>query len=139
MNIYKKILKYTGIFIASLLVLVIVLVLSLQLPSVQNFAKGKLVNYLEKKIKTKVSLDRVYIDFPNSLVMENLYLKGQKVDTLLFARKLDVGLNIPKLLNNTADITSVDLQGVKANVIRNQNGTFNFDYILDAFATKDEE
>ncbi|WP_228414618.1 translocation/assembly module TamB domain-containing protein [Chryseobacterium sp. SNU WT5] len=136
---YKKILKYTGIFIASLLVLVIVLVLSLQLPSVQNFAKGKLVNYLEKKIKTKVSLDRVYVGFPNSLVMENLYLQGQKVDTLLFARKLDVGLNIPKLLNNTADITSVDLQGVKANVIRNENGTFNFDYILDAFATKDEE
>ncbi|QDP86672.1 translocation/assembly module TamB [Chryseobacterium sp. SNU WT5] len=117
----------------------IVLVLSLQLPSVQNFAKGKLVNYLEKKIKTKVSLDRVYVGFPNSLVMENLYLQGQKVDTLLFARKLDVGLNIPKLLNNTADITSVDLQGVKANVIRNENGTFNFDYILDAFATKDEE
>ena len=139
MNIYKKILKYTGIFIASLLVLVIVLVLSLQLPSVQNFAKGKLVNYLEKKIKTKVSLERVYIGFPNSLVMENLYLQGQKVDTLLFARKLDVGLNIPKLLNNTADITSIDLEGVKANVVRNENGTFNFDYIIDAFATKDEE
>ncbi|SEW17548.1 Family of unknown function [Kaistella antarctica] len=139
MNIYKKILKYTGIVIAALLVLVIVLALSLQLPSVQNFAKGKLVNYLEKKIKTKVTLDRVYIDFPNSLVMENLFLQGQKVDTLLFARKADVGLNIPKLLKNTADITSIDLEGVKANVVRNENGTFNFDYILDAFATKDEE
>lgn len=139
MNIYKRILKYTGIVIASLLVLVVVLALSLQLPSVQNFAKGKLVNYLQEKIKTKVSLERVYIGFPNSLVMENLFLQGQKVDTLLFARKLDVGLNIPKLLNNTADITSIDLQGVKANVVRNQNGTFNFDYIIDAFATKDEE
>ena len=139
MNIYKKILKYTGIVIAALLALIIALVLSLQLPAVQNFAKGKLVNYLEKKIKTKVSLDRVYIGFPNSLVMENLFLKGQKVDTLLFARKLDVGLNIPKLLNNTADITSIDLEGVQANVVRNPNGSFNFDYIIDAFATKDEE
>ena len=123
MNIYQKILKYAAIVIASIIVLLIVLTLSLQLPSVQNFAKGKLVNYLEKKIKTKVTLDRVYIDFPNSLVMENLFLQGQKVDTLLFARKLDVGLNIPKLLKNTADITSIDLEGVKANVIRNQNGS----------------
>ena len=139
MNIYQKILKYTAIVIASIVVLLVVLALSLQLPSVQNFAKGKLVNYLEKKIKTKVSLDRVYIGYPNSLVMENLFLQGQKVDTLLFARKLDVGLNIPKLLKNTADITSIDLEGVKANVVRNENGTFNFDYILDAFATKDEE
>ena len=139
MNIYQKILKYTAIVIASIVALLVVLALSLQLPSVQNFAKGKLVNYLEKKIKTKVSLDRVYIGYPNSLVMENLFLQGQKVDTLLFARKLDVGLNIPKLLKNTADITSIDLEGVKANVVRNENGTFNFDYILDAFATKDEE
>ena len=139
MNIYQKILKYTAIVITSIVVLLIVLTLSLQLPSVQNFAKGKLVSYLEKKIKTKVTLERVYIDFPNSLVMENLFLQGQKVDTLLFARKLDVGLNIPKLLKNTADITSVDLEGVKANVVRNEDGTFNFDYIIDAFATKDEE
>ena len=139
MNIYQKILKYVAITIASIIALLVILTLSLQLPAVQTFAKGKLVNYLEKKIKTKVSLDRVYIGFPNSLVMENLYLQGQKVDTLLFARKLDVGLNIPKLLKNTADITSIDLEGVKANVVRNENGTFNFDYILDAFATKDEE
>ena len=139
MNIYQKILKYTGIVLASIIVLLILLIFSLRLPAVQNFAKGKLVNYLEDKIHTKVSLERVYIDFPNSLVMENLYLKGQKVDTLLFARKLDVGLNIPKLLKNTADITSVELEGVKANVVRNQNGTFNFDYIVEAFATKDEE
>lgn len=139
MTIFKKTLKYIGIFLASLLILIVALILSLQIPGVQNFAKGKLVNYLQEKIHTQVTLDRVYIDFPNSLVMENLYLKGQKVDTLLFARKLDVGLNIPKLLKNTADITSVNLEGVKANVVRNQNGTFNFDYILDAFATKDSE
>ena len=136
---YKKILKYTGIFLAGLLILVIALVLSLRLPAIQNFAKGKLVSFLEKKIKTKVTLDRVYIDFPNSLVMENLFLQGQKVDTLLFARKMDVGLNIPKLLKSTADLTSIDLEGVKANVVRNPDGTFNFDYIIDAFATKDEE
>ncbi|CAM3228998.1 translocation/assembly module TamB domain-containing protein [Kaistella daneshvariae] len=139
MNVYQKILKYTAIAVAILIVLAIALVLSLQLPAVQNFAKKKLVNYLEEKIHTEVSLERVYVDFPNSLVMENLFLQGQKVDTLLFARKMDVGLNIPKLLKNTADLTSIDLQGVKANVVRNENGTFNFDYILDAFATKDSE
>ncbi|MBW8360658.1 MAG: translocation/assembly module TamB [Kaistella sp.] len=139
MKFFKKFLKYTGIFLGSLLVLLVVFALSLQLPAVQNFFKGKLVSYLEEKVKTKVTLDRVYIGFPNSLVMENLYLQGQQVDTLLFARKLDVGLNIPKLLKNTADLTSIDLQGVKANVVRNNNGTFNFDYIMEAFATKDAE
>ncbi|MBD8018880.1 translocation/assembly module TamB domain-containing protein [Kaistella pullorum] len=139
MKVLKKTLKYTGIFLGSLLMLVILLILSLQLPGVQNFAKGKLVNYLEEKIHTKVTLDRVHVGFPNSLVMENLYLQGQTVDTLLFARKLDVGLNIPKLLKSTADLTSIDLEGVTANVVREKDGRFNFDYIIDAFATKDSE
>jgi hypothetical protein len=121
------------------LVFLILLILSLRLPVVQNYIKDKLVVYLEKKIKTKVSLERVYIGFPNSLVMENLYLKGQEVDTLLAVKKLDVGLNMLKLINSTADITSVDLEGARANVVRKPDGKFNFDYILDAFATTDKE
>lgn len=121
------------------MVFITLLILSLRLPAVQNFVKDKLVVYLEKKIKTKVSLERVYIGFPNSLVMENLYLKGQNIDTLLAVKKLDVGLNMLKLINSTADITSVDLEGARANVVRKPDGTFNFDYIIDAFATNDKE
>ena len=135
----KKIFKITGITLASIIVLLILLVLSLQIPAVQNFAKGKLVNYLEDKIKTEVSLERIYIDFPSSLVMENLYLKGQKQDTLLYVKKLDVGINLLQLIDNKADITSIDLETARANVVRNKDGKFNFDYIIDAFTTKDEE
>ncbi len=105
----------------------------------QNFIKDRLVVYLENKIKTKVSLEKVYVAFPNNLKLQNLYLKGQDVDTLLAVRKLDVGLNMMKLMSSTADITSVDLEGVNANVVRNPEGKFNFDYIINAFATNDKE
>lgn len=115
------------------------LILSLRLPVVQNFIKDRLVVYLENKIKTKVSLEKVYVAFPNNLKLQNLYLKGQDVDTLLAVRKLDVGLNMMKLMSSTADITSVDLEGVNANVVRNPDGKFNFDYIINAFATSDKE
>ncbi|WP_326980941.1 translocation/assembly module TamB domain-containing protein [Chryseobacterium sp. MYb264] len=135
----RKFLKRTAITIISILVFLTLLIFSLRLPVVQNFIKDRLVVYLEKKIKTKVSLERVYIGFPNSLVMENLYLKGQDVDTLLAVKKLDVGLNMLKLLNSTADITSVDLEGTRANVVRKPDGKFNFDYIINAFATSDKE
>lgn len=135
----RKLLRRFIITIISILVFITLLILSLRLPAVQNFIKDKLVVYLEKKIKTKVSLERVYIGFPNSLVMENLYLKGQNIDTLLAVKKLDVGLDMFKLINSKADITSVDLEGTRANVVRKPDGTFNFDYILDAFATNDKE
>ncbi|WP_407483895.1 translocation/assembly module TamB domain-containing protein [Elizabethkingia meningoseptica] len=135
----KKLLKRILITIISIVVILALLILSLRLPVVQNFIKDRLVVYLEKKIKTKVSLEKVYVGFPNSLLIENLYLKGQEVDTLLAVRKLDVGLNMLKLMNSTADITSVDLEGVQANVVRNPEGKFNFDYIINAFATSDKE
>ncbi|MCY0968805.1 translocation/assembly module TamB domain-containing protein [Chryseobacterium wangxinyae] len=136
---FKKIIKGIVITIISILILVILAIFSLRIPAVQNYVKDKLVVYLEKKIKTKVSLEKVYIGFPNSLVMENLYLKGQNIDTLLAVRKFDVGLDMWKLINSKADITSIDLEGVRANVIRNPQGKFNFDYIIDAFATSDKE
>ncbi|OPC21793.1 cell envelope biogenesis protein AsmA [Elizabethkingia bruuniana] len=135
----KKLLKRMIITIISIVVFFSLLILSLRLPVVQNFIKDRLVVYLEKKIKTKVSLEKVYVAFPSNLELRNLYLKGQDVDTLLAVKKLDVGLNMMKLMNSTADITSVDLEGVKANVVRNPEGKFNFDYIINAFATSDKE
>lgn len=135
----KIILKYTLVSLASLLVLLTLLIFSLRLPVVQNYLKGHLVTYLEDKIKTKVSLDRVFIGFPNSLEIENLYLQGQKVDTLLAAEKFRVDLDMWQLLNSKADLTAIDAEGINANVVRNADGSFNFDYIIDAFASNEEE
>ncbi|WP_312090310.1 translocation/assembly module TamB domain-containing protein [Chryseobacterium sp.] len=135
----RKILRGIVITITSIIVLILLLILSLRIPAVQNYVKDKLVVYLEGKIKTKVSLDKVYIGFPNSLVMENLYLKGQNIDTLLAVKKFDVGLDMWQLIKSKADITSIDLEGVRANVVRDPKGKFNFDYIIDAFATSERE
>lgn len=135
----RKVLKRIGIAILIVVILIILLILSLRIPAVQNFVKDKLVVYLEDKIQTKVSLEKVYIAFPNRIVMQNLYLQGQDVDTLLSVRDFDVGLNMWKLIDSKADITSVDLDGIRANVVRKPDGTFNFDYILDAFATEEKE
>jgi len=135
----RKLLRRSIITIISILVFFIVLILSLRLPFVQNFIKDKAITYLESKIKTKVSLEKIYIGFPNSVVIENLYLKGQKIDTLLAVKKFDVGLDMWQLIKSKADLTSIDLEGVRANVVRDPQGKFNFDYIIDAFATSEKE
>jgi len=135
----KKILKNTLITLLSIILLLIILTFSLRIPAVQNFVKDRLITYLEGKINTKVSLDKVYIDFPNHLEIRKFYLEGQDIDTLLYVKNLDVGLDIWQLINSKADINSIDLEGVKANVVRDENGKFNFDYILDAFASNEEE
>lgn len=136
---WRKILRRTLITIISIFVFILLIILSLRIPAVQNYVKDKLIVYLEGKIKTKVSLERVYIAFPNSLVMENLHLRGQDIDTLLAVKKFDVGLDMWQLIKSKADLTSIDLEGVRANVVRDSKGKFNFDYIIDAFATSEKE
>ena len=134
-----KILRRFVRTIISIVVFFILLIFSLRLPFVQNFIKDKAITYLEGKIKTKVSLEKIYIGFPNSVVIENLHLKGQNIDTLLAVKKFDVGLDMWQLMKSKADLTSIDLEGVRANVVRDPQGKFNFDYIMEAFATSEKE
>jgi len=54
-----KLLRRIAITFIAILVFLTLLILSLRLPAVQNFIKDKLIVYLEKKIKTKVSLEKV--------------------------------------------------------------------------------
>ncbi len=135
----KKIFKVLGIILGSILLLVVLLIFSLRLPAVQNILKDRLVVYLEDKIQTEVKLGRVLVGFPNTLELENLHLRGQNVDTLLSARKLQVDLSMMQLLNSKADISRIYLEGANARVVRNEDGSFNFDYILDAFAGNKQE
>ena len=135
----KKTLKYFSITLITIIILLVIAIFSLRIPAVQNFVKGHLITYLEDKIQTKVTLEKVYIDFPSNLEIKNLYLQGQDVDTLLYVKNVDVGLDIWQILKSKADINSINLDGVRANVVRNQDGAFNFDYITNAFATTDKE
>lgn len=134
-----KIIRAILITIAGILVILLAAIYSLQFPSVQNFVKDKLIGYLEGKIKTKVALNRIYIHFPNKIELENLFLQGQDVDTLLYVNHLNIGLNLPKLLDSTAEFTSIDLDGLHANVVKRKDSTFNFNYIIDAFATEEDD
>ena len=134
-KILKKTLKVFLWIIGSFLTLFLILVLALQIPAVQNFAKDKAVTYLEGKIKTKVAIDRIEIGLPKKVILEGFYFEDQQKDTLLAGKKLAVDISLFQLFNNKIEINSVDLQDISATISRDENETFNFDYIIKAFAS----
>lgn len=136
MNKYlKKGLKITAWIIGSIIALFLLLVLLIQVPAVQNFLKDKAVNYLEKKIGTPVGLGRIEIGLPKKVILEDLFLQSQNGDTLLSGNKIAVDISLFKLLDNEVEINSVALNGIVANVIRDKDSVYNFDYIIKAFAS----
>lgn len=127
-----KILLWIVGIILLLLVLVFILI---QVPAVQNYAKKKVVNFLEKKIKTKVEVGHITLGLPKLIVLEDVYFEDQQKDTLLAGEELKVDISLRKLLDNKVEINEINLKGITANISRTMpDSTFNFDYIIKAFA-----
>jgi hypothetical protein len=133
----KKTLRVLLWCVGSIVALLLLLIILIQVPSIQNFAKDKAVTYLHNKIKTKVSLDHISIKFPKDVVLEGFYFEDQKKDTLLAGKRLVVDVDLFKLVSSELEINSVSLENVKANISRNKEGVFNFDYIIKAFESKE--
>lgn len=132
-------LKIVAWIIGVILFLLILVFVLIRIPSVQNFAKNKAVTYLEGKIKTKVEINKISLDLPKLLVLEDVYFEDQKKDTLLAGDTLRVDISLLKLLNNKLEINEIDLRGVTVNVQRTVDSVFNFDYIVKAFMTEQKK
>lgn len=138
-RIFRKVLKVFLWIIGSIIGLFLLLAIALQIPAVQNFAKDKAVSYLEGKINTKVSIDRIEIGLPKKVILEGFYFEDQQKDTLLAGEKLAVDISLFELMNNKVEVNSVALTGITANLLKNEDGIFNFEYIIKAFASKEKK
>ncbi|PJJ79777.1 translocation/assembly module TamB domain-containing protein [Mucilaginibacter auburnensis] len=117
--------------IITLLLLVVVLI---QVPAVQNFVKNKAVTFLQNKIHTKVEIGHISLGLPKLLVLENVYFEDQQKDTLIAGDKLKVDISMLKLLKNQVEVNEINLQGITTKIYRGKDSVFNFDYIIKAFA-----
>ncbi|MDQ6762658.1 MAG: hypothetical protein M3015_08525, partial [Bacteroidota bacterium] len=129
-----RILKIFGWIIASIIFLIILVLILIQVPAVQNFARKKVVSYLENKLHTKVEIGKLDIKFPTALSLQNIYIEDQSKDTLLYGGELKVDISMFKLLKSDIDIQEIALNDIVLKVKRTPpDSVFNFQFIADAF------
>ena len=120
--------------IASLIFLIVLVLILIQTAPVQNFARKKMVSYLEHKLKTKVAIGKLDIKFPTALSLQDVYIEAQDKDTLLYGGELKVDISMLRLLKSDIEIQEIALNNITAKVKRlPPDSTFNFQFILDAF------
>ncbi|MVX34785.1 translocation/assembly module TamB [Myroides sp. LoEW2-1] len=134
-----RISKIIGWIVGIIIVLFLLIAIAIQIPYVQNKVKDFAISFVQDKIGTPVSLDRIEIAFPKKVVVKGLYLESQQQDTLLYTKYLGVDISLFKLLKNTVEVSNVELDGLKTTVKRDSLQQFNFDYIIDAFASEEEK
>ncbi|HVX50601.1 MAG TPA: hypothetical protein VHB48_10610, partial [Chitinophagaceae bacterium] len=136
--VVRKILKVFAWITGSIIGLLILLLILIQIPAIQNFAKNRAVAYLQKKLKTKVSINKLSIAFPKEVVLKGVYFEDQHKDTLLYGKEIRVDIALLKLLSKKVEINYAELDGVKTHIYRVKPDTaFNFGYIVKAFAGTD--
>ncbi|SHM18143.1 Family of unknown function [Flavobacterium flevense] len=134
----KKVAKILLYFILFVITLFLLIVIALQTPFGQSFIKDKAVSYLQEKIKTKVAVGSVEIGLPKKIVLHDFYFEDQSKDTLLAGKSLKIDISLFELFNSKVEINSIKLEKITANIEVDKDSVYNFDYIVNAFATADE-
>lgn len=119
----------------SIIGLVLLLVIAVQIPYVQNIARGKAQSWLQQKLQTKVLIGHINIGFPKTIELKNVYLEDRQHDTLFAGKAIGVDLDMWKLFHSDIVLRSVMLEELTVKIKRQLPDTsFNFKFIADAFA-----
>lgn len=136
----RKILRVLAWVVGSLIALILLILLLIQLPSVQNYGRKKIVTYLEHKLHTKVAIGKLSIGFPTTISLQKVFFEDQSKDTLLYGNEIAVNLKMFQLLRKNIVIKEIYLDGLVAKVKRlPPDSVFNFQFIVDAFASENKK
>jgi len=127
--------------ILGVLIFFILLILFIRSPWGQGIIVNKAASYVSDKTNTKVEIDRLFITFSGNVYLDGLYLEDTKGDTLVYSRSLEVDVPLwPIISGKGISVNMIDWEGLRANVSRKDSlEGFNFQFLIDAFAGKDEE
>lgn len=139
MKIFKKVLKITGISIASLLLFLIVVVLVAKL--FENDLASIAMDELGKEIHAPVSVGKVsaipLFSFPRfSAEINDLWIGepgSKKSDSVFYLQSVKVGLDTWDLINGKYTIDKLEISGLNFDYYINTRGKSNIDFLIDAF------
>ena len=128
MRFLRKLFKYTLRIILVLFMLVVLVMILLYVPAIQNFVKGKAEQYVNHNLDMKLSVGRILLKFPLDLAVENIYLGQTEKDTLLYADLIQVNVALTELLKKEIEVRRLvvenaavhfedSLSGLKMNIV----------------------
>ena len=116
-----------------LLVTVIVLV---NTTPVQNYLARKAATLLSEKLKTKVAVAHVRIDFLNHFLIQGVYIESQNHDTLLYAGEAQIRITDWFIFVHKPVIHYLGLSNTYVHLSRQAHtNVWNYDFIADAFGS----
>jgi len=95
---------------------------------------GMATQRLEEKLQTHVKLDDLSVNvFTQEVNLKGLEVEDQQQRKMLELERLSVNLDVTKLLARKLVISKADVEGVRARLLKPEDGPANYQFIIDAF------
>ena len=127
----KKIFKYLIILAGIIFMIPTLLYLLLQIPDLQTFLLSRVSAYISKETNSTLTVGRVEYKFFNRLSVDDLLLKDQNNDTLIYSEKLVAGIRQFDIKNKSVTLGRIILIKPFVGLITDSTGSTNLTYFLN--------
>ena len=127
----KKSLKYFIIIIGIIILLPTVFYLVLQISEVQTFLVNRITEHFSNEIKSTISTGTIEYKFFNKLIINDILIKDQNNDTLIFSQKVTTGIKRIDIRNMSFRLGKVILIKPVVAFITDSSGLMNLTWYLD--------
>ena len=111
--------------------LVILVVIALQVPAVQDAIARQVIGSITAKTHSRIEIGAVRMAFTHSVVLEDVFVESLQRDTLLHIQTLTVDIDLLGLLSNDITLRNIRIDSLTAHISRAASDSlFNFDFLL---------
>lgn len=132
----RKVLYIVAILLTCLLITVGMSVCFLRSANVQTTLVRLVTSELSRALGSEAHIGHIEYQFPARLRLDSLYLSDQQGDTLAYIEEAYAHFSPFALRSNTLCFRRIAVHGVKVDAHRLENGTFNYHFLIDAFASE---
>lgn len=131
---FKSISKIVGRIILSLVALLLLVVLLLQTEFFQNFIVRKVTKQLSDNLHTEIRIKHVSFSFFNKMNLEEMLVRDQRKDTLLYAGAFKLRITDWFFLKDHIDLKYVGLENATIKLFR-KDSIWNYQFLADYFTS----
>ncbi|PZP45199.1 MAG: hypothetical protein DI598_13655, partial [Pseudopedobacter saltans] len=131
---FRTITKIIGRVLLTLIALLLLVVLLLQTEFFQNFLISKVTKQLSEDLKTEIKIKHVSFSFFNKMNLEEMLVRDQKKDTLLYAGAFKLRITDWFFLKDHIDLKYIGLENATIKTVR-KDTVWNYQFIIDHFAS----
>ena len=135
----KRVLYIFAVLLVSLLLVGGILVAALMSDKVETAAVRLATAEFSRVLGTRARVGAVEYRFPARLRLRDVYVEDQRRDTLVYLGEVYAHFRPLALQNNEILFSHVQVRNGVANIYRLPDSTYNYQFLLDAFASGPKE